>query len=298
MASFARYAAFCSGVAARLRVASHPSATVHAHTQTCKLHMATSYPIPRSNEWMRKVIERKPVRTHLFFKKPPKENGGSNGGGSGGGGNGRSGGGGGSGRGGGGDEDERNPFKRLISAYIEAQERRPVLTKAGSTLVLIMMGDYCAQRISSAQKKEEKFELDLRRWLSVGTFGFCFMGPTLHYWYGILDRIFGSSAMKKMATDQLFFSIPFNSSFILGVGLLEGFKPNQVVSDVREKWWKTATHNWCLWIPAQYCNFAIVPKHFQMIYVNCVGFVWNVVLTYIAHSNVSELNASSQLEAA
>lgn len=271
-----RWTAFCGGIP--LRATTYPHGYSLAKVEKYAPRMSVALPARASPPNVKAIVERARSRTVMLFKKPPSESGGSGGSGS------RWGGGSGYG-GGGGDGEERNGLQKLIAAYINAQERRPIFTKASSTLVLTMIGDYCAQRLS-ARQSGERFTLDLRRMLSVGTFGFCFMGPVLHYWYGTLDRIFGRSAIQKMISDQLLFSIPFNSSFIIGVGLLEGGSLSDVTTSVRDKWWTTAKANWCLWPAAQMINFSLVPKSFQIIYVNSVGFVWNVVLTYIAHSKI------------
>lgn len=212
----------------------------------------------------------------LLFTKPPKENGGGGGGGF-------FGGGGGGGWGGGGGDDDPGPLKRLASLYVGALTARPVLTKATSTLVLGIIGDYLAQRLSSYQRMDEVFALDLRRLLSVGAWGFVFMGPVLHYWYGCLDRIFFGpmAAWKKMATDQVAFAPFFNAAFILGVGTLEG--DANVVANLKATYFSSMKANYAIWPIAQSINFGLVPKEFQILFVNTVGLVWNVILTYIAH---------------
>lgn len=221
----------------------------------------------------------------LRFKKVPKGTGGF------GGGNGASGGGYGGGfgngsYGGGGGGDDRGPVARLVALYVDAVTRRPILTKATSTLLIGSAGDYLAQRISASQSGEE-FQHDVRRTAAVGTWGFFFMGPVLHYWYGVLDRIFFGryAAVRKMVTDQLCFAAFFNGAFVVGVGMLEGSSFENSTDRMWNTIWPSMKANWSIWPIAQMLNFTIIPKTYQILYVNCVGLLWNCILSYIAHSN-------------
>lgn len=190
------------------------------------------------------------------------------------------GGGGGSGDGGG---RRAGVFAMLLAMYVRSIKTNPVRTKAISTSLLAFMGDLLAQKI--AQRDKAEFVLDMRRSASVGLWGFCMMGPVLHYWYGILDRLFFGkfAVMNKLLSDQLLFAPLFNGAFMLGVGSLEGHPFQDLTETVRTKLWPSMKANWTLWPAAQVVNFALVPKTFQIVYVNCVALVWSVVLAYIAH---------------
>lgn len=221
------------------------------------------------------------VQTVLRFQKPPS-NSGSGGG--------RRWSGGGGGGGGDGGDWEDGLLQRLISLYIGALNRRPILTKSTSTLALGLAGDYCAQRLAALQKQED-FKLEVRRLLSVGAFSFCFMGPAMHFWYGLLDRVYYRrfAALYKVVTDQAFFAPCFNASFIIGVGALEGNTASDIRDNVSQKWWPSMKANWMIWPAAQAINFGLVPKNWQILYVNGVGFVWNIILTKIAHNKSNDV---------
>lgn len=232
--------------------------------------------------WKQHWFNRSPVV--LRFQKPPSDSGGGFGNGGSGGGFGR----GGWGGNGGGDGGEGGPLGRLLALYVGALASWPVLTKASSTLVLGLAGDYCAQRLTAAQDKEE-FSLDVRRLLSVGAWSFCFMGPALHYWYAALDGVFYGrlAALYKLVSDQVFFAPAFNAAFIAGVGALEGTPTHELRENLANRFWPSMKANWMLWPAAQAINFSVVPKTWQILYVNSVGFVWNIILTYIAHSDMA-----------
>lgn len=191
--------------------------------------------------------------------------------------------GGGAGGGGGGGGGEEGIFALLLAAYVRAIKTNPVRTKALSTGLIAILGDLLAQKIS--QRGDGQFVLDLRRSASVGIWGLLALGPALHYWYGILDRLFLGryAVISKLLSDQLLFAPVCNTAFMLGVGSLEGNPFSEVSKTVREKFWPSTKANWTLWPAAQLLNFSLVPKTFQIVYVNCVALVWSVILAYIAH---------------
>lgn len=193
--------------------------------------------------------------------------------------------GGGSSGGGGGNGNSEGDgfFATLLAMYVQAVRKYPIRTKATSTCLLALLGDYFAQRI--AQRQDPGFSLDVRRSASIGVWGFCFMGPVLHYWYGLLDRMFLGryAVLSKVLSDQILFAPFFNGAFIAGVGSLEGHPTKEVSETVKTKLWPSMKANWTLWPAAQLINFTVIPRTFQIVYVNCVALVWNVILTYISH---------------
>lgn len=205
-----------------------------------------------------------------------KGSGGSPGGG---GGSGR-----GSGRGSGSGDDEmgKGILATIMALYTRAIRNAPIRTKSISTCLLALLGDLLAQRIATGPKA---FEWDRRRSTSVGIWGLLFMGPVLHSWYGVLDRIFFGrfSVWQKLLCDQLFFAPFFNGAFIAGIGTMEGLSPHEVITTLKSKLWPSMKANWTIWPAAQFVNFAFIPKTFQIVYVNCIALFWNVILTYISH---------------
>lgn len=172
----------------------------------------------------------------------------------------------------------------LFAMYAVALVRTPLRTKAITTSALAFIGDLVAQKISQADDKN--YSWDKRRSLSIAVWGLFFMGPVLHYWYLTLDRVLRHkyAIITKLLSDQLVFAPCFNAAFMLGIGALEGNSSKDITDNVKTKLWPVMKANWTLWPAAQIINFSIVPKDFQVIYVNCVALVWNVIFTYLSHS--------------
>ncbi|PXF47874.1 PXMP2/4 family protein 2 [Gracilariopsis chorda] len=182
----------------------------------------------------------------------------------------------------------------LFAMYAGALVRTPLRTKAITTSALAFIGDLLAQKLSQADEKE--YSWDKRRSLSISLWGLVFMGPVLHYWYLTLDRLFRHkyAIFTKLLSDQLVFAPCFNAAFMLGIGALEGNSLKDIADNIKAKLWPVMKANWTLWPAAQVVNFSIVPKDFQVIYVNCVALIWNVIFTYISHSANEEVEKLAQ----
>jgi hypothetical protein len=40
---------------------------------------------------------------------------------------------------------------------------------------------------------------------------------------------------------------------------------------------------WKIWVPSMTVMFAFVPSKYQVLYSNCVGFIWNAYLSWKTH---------------
>ena len=64
-----------------------------------------------------------------------------------------------------------------------------------------------------------------------------------------------------------------------------GVSRRRFTSEVFAKWEKTAFDTvsalWCVWVPAQVINFAVIPKHLTIPWMNAIGLMWNGVLSYM-----------------
>uniref|UniRef100_A0A7S1TK38 Peroxisomal membrane protein MPV17 n=1 Tax=Erythrolobus australicus TaxID=1077150 RepID=A0A7S1TK38_9RHOD len=188
---------------------------------------------------------------------------------------------GGGGGGSGGDgEGSSSIWARIAFMWTRAMRDRPMITKMKTTLILSMLGDFIAQRL-------EKAGWDARRSLSVGLLAAFWIGPNLHGWYLFLSRVFPGgnfAVLKKLAADQLLFSVYLNSGFLFGLSVFEGARPQDAFCRVRKQIPRVMLLNWKLWPAAQFINFTLVPPDLQIVWINLTALVWNVVLSLTAHA--------------
>ena len=116
--------------------------------------------------------------------------------------------------------------------------------------------------------------------------GAAVIGPTLHVWYGLLNRIIpaqtSAGALQRLALDQLAFAPGFIVVFMGSLLTLEG-KPQELPSMVEAEWKDAVIVNWQLWVPANFINFRFMPPRFQVLFANVVALFWNAYLSLASH---------------
>ncbi|CAM9873530.1 unnamed protein product, partial [Laminaria digitata] len=134
-------------------------------------------------------------------------------------------------------------------------------------------------------------EIDWGRAARFTLVGAVWVAPVLHTWFGFLTRRFpgtaASTVVKRVALDQLVFAPVFLASFLSIVMLLDG-NAAKIAPKLRADYTATVASNWGYWIPAQIVNFRFVAPAYQVLYANCVGFFWNIYLSYQANKGVQK----------
>ncbi|XP_015913649.1 mpv17-like protein isoform X1 [Parasteatoda tepidariorum] len=141
-------------------------------------------------------------------------------------------------------------------------------------------------------------------WKSVGnyaTMGIVGIGPTLFYWYRILDFFLpgsGIRAMRKVIVDQLIGAPVITAMFFTGMSLLEG--KEDVFAELKAKFLSTYAVSCCFWLPAQAINFCFLPPYTRVAYVGCASFLWVNILCLIKRKEVptsDSIETSSDVKA-
>lgn len=65
------------------------------------------------------------------------------------------------------------------------------------------------------------------------------------------------------------------------MNLSNGTSLNKAMDHSKEVLWPTLLANWKLWPAAMLVNFAIIPPHFSVLYVNIVAIAWNAYLSMV-----------------
>lgn len=174
-------------------------------------------------------------------------------------------------------------FGRWWLSYGRALERRPVLTKSVTCAALSFGADVVCQKALPTTPSASNLSLD---WNRIGKFtilGFFYVSPCLHVWYGALARLFPgshlSATMLRLVCDQLAFAPIFIAGFFSLALVLEG-RPEDIEAKLRADWLPTMRANLTLWVPSMFVNFRYVPPQFQVLFSNCVGFFWNIYLSW------------------
>ncbi|PNH06252.1 PXMP2/4 family protein 2 [Tetrabaena socialis] len=172
----------------------------------------------------------------------------------------------------------------LWAWYMACLESSPLLTKAVTCGLLNALGDiFCQLFIDGGA-------LDWKRTATFTFMGVALVGPTLHYWYALLNRLVpargAAGATLQLLLDQGGFAPVFLATFISVLFLIEG-KGSMIRAKLEQDLVETIKVNWILWIPAQFFNFRFVPPNLQVLTANVVALAWNTYMSYQSHKAVA-----------
>ncbi|CAK1544967.1 unnamed protein product [Leptosia nina] len=178
-------------------------------------------------------------------------------------------------------------FSRLSGWWRHSLKTRPVLTNT-----IVYASFYTAAELSQQTFNKiyspEKPELDFKSAGRIVVVGSCVYAPTLYYWYKFLDNKFAGASAKavltKVASDQFLMTPVLLAAFYSLLGALEG--KEDVLEELKQKYWKTFVANQAFWIPGQIINFALVPPHLRVVYVASASFLWINILCFIKRQKV------------
>lgn len=185
----------------------------------------------------------------------------------------------------------RNP----LQWYGHKLDTSPVLTKCITSGTISGSGDVLCQYLN---RSDGNFGFDWIRSMRFAILGSFLVAPTVHAWYGLLmTRIPGTSVKaigKRLFFDQGLFAPVFTPTFISCLTVLEhvtGDKTNDNDGDTFALHFtdrlrgspEAIVMGWKIWVPSMAVMFAVVPSKYQVLYSNCVGFVWNAYLSWKTH---------------
>lgn len=120
----------------------------------------------------------------------------------------------------------------------------------------------------------------MRNMFAVGTA----QGPFHHYFYAILDRVLpgrnAGSIVKKTVLDQTIASPTCLAIFFFGHGALEQRDNEDMLDEIRGKFFSTYKVDCCFWPPTQMINFLLVPVQYRVIYVNVMNIIYDIFLSH------------------
>lgn len=177
----------------------------------------------------------------------------------------------------------RSTVGNIWDQYRSSLKRQPLLTKSLTSLTGFAIGDVIAQM---AQPGKHKY--DVARTVRLAAFGGLVGGPMAHGWFQVLDKgILPSNpkhpvaVVSKMVLDQVLMAPVGTCIFYMSLATMSGV-PMKGICDVREKLVPTLVTSYKLWPAAHLVNFAMVPPHMRVLYINVVSVVWAVMLSTIA----------------
>ena len=196
----------------------------------------------------------------------------------------------------------------FLEWYGSKLETHPFLTKSITAGLIGGSGDITCQLIARGPPGDPDDVgdshlawWDWRRTVRFMMMGSGFVAPACHVWYGHLMMRFPGSSMytvwKRTLLDNFAFfpcEIPIYYSILTCLeyasdrseqNTLIGEQDDGLATRIRrrvtiENCFHTLSVGWVIWIPATAFMFRFVRGKYQVLYANCVGFVWYAFLSW------------------
>ncbi|KAH7644862.1 mpv17-like protein [Dermatophagoides farinae] len=193
--------------------------------------------------------------------------------------------------------------------------RNLLLTNALISASMGAFGDSIQQNfdilINSVHKKDEnrgceskKLAYSTTRTIHMTIAGLS-TGVLTHYWYLLLERVYGKVNRRRPATliklvllDQILFS-PVNLFVYFGtLSLCERSGWKQFRQELLEKGMENIyVVEWLIWPPAQLINFALLPLRYRILFDNIVSLGFDIYGPYVKYKKpLSNEKSSEQID--
>mmetsp|Transcript_24064 Transcript_24064/g.35603 ORF Transcript_24064/g.35603 Transcript_24064/m.35603 type:complete len:232 (+) Transcript_24064:495-1190(+) len=165
------------------------------------------------------------------------------------------------------------------AAYNGALDKKPILTKALTSLAGFAIGDFLAQAFLSNDP------LNWVRLIKLAIFGFIYHGPSGHYFYNWLDGKIegtdGKSVATKVAIDQIFWCPIFMTVFFSYLGLVNGDSFSTITNKIKNDLLSACQGSWKVWPIVHAVNFKFIQNKHRLIFINGVQIAFNMFLSLI-----------------
>ncbi|CAH2256668.1 mpv17-like protein [Pararge aegeria] len=184
---------------------------------------------------------------------------------------------------------------KIANWWRQSLKKRPVITNTVVYATFYTAAELSQQTFNKIYSPE-KPDIDLKSAGRIVAVGSCLYAPTLYYWYKFLDKKFVGTAVKVVATkvvaEQFIMTPTLLAAFYTLLGVLE--RREDVLEELRDKYWKTFLANQAFWIPGQTINFFFVPSNLRVVYVASASFIWINVLCFIKRQKVEKVGENQE----
>ena len=174
----------------------------------------------------------------------------------------------------------------MLSIINNTLKKRPFLISLLSNTFKAGAADLITQKYV-----EQKHEIDKKRLLTFSFFGFSYLGGWQYFLFNklfvrceTLMKIKGFSNYTQsivltgidMGIHTPFMYFP---TFYALKGWIEKESIDTSIQNMKMNLYDDIKAMWSLWIPAQFCNFVLLPLHLRMPFITSVSFIWTIILS-------------------
>ncbi|CAD8101485.1 unnamed protein product [Paramecium primaurelia] len=184
---------------------------------------------------------------------------------------------------------------QFLSKYHNLIQKYPLATKSITAGFIVSFGDFTVQTMKPYfDQTTQPQKLNLRRLGIAWLMGNVFMGPLFHYNFTymlpwLVKRLpFDTStpirrAFGSVLIDQTVWSCYLLCHYLIIINFLESGSITKGIEAIKKNFTKVMITNWQVWPAAQIINFWLIPRPYQVLWVNLIGYFWNIYLSYIQH---------------
>ncbi|EPS65622.1 hypothetical protein M569_09156, partial [Genlisea aurea] len=170
----------------------------------------------------------------------------------------------------------------LLVWYLSKLQNRPISTKSVTAALIYAAADATSQKLVG----EASEEYNIARTLRVAGYGMLLLGPSLHYWYNFMSRIFPRcdllSTFQKIALGQTIYGPAMTALFFSINGAFRGENGSEIAARLKRDLLPTLINGAMYWPLCDFVTFKFIPVHLQPLVTNSFSFLWTIYLTYMA----------------
>ncbi|KAL3843867.1 hypothetical protein ACJIZ3_001270 [Penstemon smallii] len=176
-----------------------------------------------------------------------------------------------------------SPKFGLVGWYLGLVKTRPVATKSITSALIYTAADVSSQTIMG----ETSERYDLLRTLRMAGYGMLIIGPSLHYWFNFMSRVFPKrdllSTFKKITLGQTVYGPAMNVIFFSMNAALQGENGSEIVARLKRDLVPTMISGIMYWPVCDFVTFKFIPVHLQPLVSNSFSYLWTVYMTYMVN---------------
>ncbi|GFP99606.1 pxmp2/4 family protein 4 [Phtheirospermum japonicum] len=170
----------------------------------------------------------------------------------------------------------------LVGWYLAMIKARPVSTKSIPSAFIYTAADFSSQSMLG----ETSEGYDLVRTLRMAGYGMLIIGPSLHYWFNFVSRVYPKrdllSTFKKMALGQAVYGPIVTTILFSANAALQGESGSETIGRLKRDLIPTLASGIMYWPVCDFVTFKFIPVHLQPLVSNSFSYLWTVYLTYMA----------------
>ncbi|KAK6946016.1 Mpv17/PMP22 [Dillenia turbinata] len=170
----------------------------------------------------------------------------------------------------------------FVGWYLEMVKYRPVLTKSITSALIHIAADLSSQTITHQSLEQ----YDFLRTLRMAGYGMLVLGPSLHFWFNFMSRVFPKrdlvTTFKKIILGQTTYG-PFMTVVFFSLNAhLQGEGGPEIVARLERDLLPTFKNGVMYWPICDFITFKFIPVHLQPLVTNSFSYAWTVYMTYMA----------------